>query len=221
MKEGDKVRLSFPGMEKPVRITPHEDETTPEEFENAFYRPVDLYPHEIKMPVIESETRMDDIVGNRRFMVLEHEARTNRQIPFYQRGYADQITKDAQSVLKMTMGQTYWKSKAKTLYEEMRAARQCGDMGEYRMRQRNLNETYGKYATEFPVDYTVDFVAWARQHISPHFKPPYSGPLIIGLWTSAAYPLGVPDRRWTLHDEGQSLESYCWRDVLLTIEGKK
>lgn len=207
------VRLSF-SNEPMFRVEPIEDA--------ELYTPID--PHEIKMPVIESETRMDDIVGNRRFMVLEHEAHTNRQIPFYQRGYADQITKDAQSVLKMTMAQTYGrldgKSDVAKIYEEMRAARQRGDMRTYRRLQVDVNSQYGKFSTHFPVEYTADFVAWATSQF-PGFKPPYSGPLITDLWTSAAYPLGVPDRRWTLHDEGHSLERYCWRDVLLTIEGKK
>lgn len=233
------VRITFPGLRTPVTVEPFEaednydpdpvsvivpvkypdmsgriKETTPEPVESWARRAFFATSHKDAVPLdIES----------RRFMVIEHEAQLNPQIATYQRGYADQITRDAQAILKFSMGETYGRFGGKSrvveeIYREMKAARDRADMTTYRRLHGTINSVYGKYTTEFPITHTPERVAWLRS-VFPDYKPPYMGPVITDLWTSAAYPLGVPERRWNYYEEvpptitPDVFERYCLRDL--------
>lgn len=164
-------------------------------------------------------------VGNRRFLVLEHEAQINTQLRYYQEGMAEQITRDAKSILKLSMGGTYGRSGKSRVIEELYRMRKdaaaLGNRMHETLAKRNLNETYGKYATQFPITPSPETIAWFKAAF-PTYKPPYMGPLVTDLWTSAAYPLGVPRPTWAYYDEfpgvvsADALEQYCWSDIALT-----
>lgn len=92
----------------------------------------------------------------------------------------------------------------------------------------NINAVYGKYVSrpdQFDYDFDVytAYPEWFRH-------PPYNGPLITDLWTSATYPLGIPERcyypehPWRIYDETATIprhtfEDYCRADVELTKRG--
>lgn len=222
MTEIKNVRITFPDMphfcveemsDTNIKMSGRIKETTPEPVESWARRAFFATSHKDAVPVdIES----------RRFMVLEHESRTSPQLAFYQRGYAEQITRDAQISLKLMMGGTYGrfgKSRAiEELYRVRKEAAALGNRMHESIAKRNINETYGKYATQFPITPTPETIAWFKT-IFPDYKPPYMGPLVTDLWTSAAYPLGVPERRWNYYDETPEMitpdvfERYCLRDL--------
>jgi len=162
----------------------------------------------------------------RRFAVFEHRKEVSPQIfsgtwvtPAHKtQALARAITAEGQrQVRKLLLSQAYGNLKS-----EDRSVRGSA--------LATINFQYGKYASrpdqfDYDVDVYSAYPEWFRH-------PPYNGPLIIDLWTSATYPLGIPERRFrpdpfnvyhwfdeTATIPRHTFEDYCRADVELTKRG--